>query len=57
MSGADHEGWAHLSTRIPVALHRRLKVRTVSSNTTLMDFIVAALEEKLARDQRVRDRG
>ena len=41
--------WVQLATRIPKSLHRELKLRCVTTETSVMDFIVKALEEKLAR--------
>ena len=38
-----------LSTRIPKALHRELRLHCVSREIRLMDFVWKALEEKLAR--------
>ena len=38
-----------LSTRIPKALHRELRLHCVSKEILLMDFVWKALEEKLAR--------
>ena len=43
------EVWTQLATRIPKELHRRLKVHCVTHDTSVMDFVVAALKEKLAR--------
>jgi hypothetical protein len=51
------EPWVQLATRIPKDLHRALKLHCVTSDTTLMDFVVAALTEKLGRDQKRRARG
>jgi predicted HicB family RNase H-like nuclease len=39
-----------LATRIPKELHRRLKLHCVTNDLSLMDFVVAALEERLARE-------
>lgn len=44
------EAWVQLATRIPKPLHRTLKVHCVTGETTVMEFVVAALEEKLARE-------
>src|SRR5690349_8721239 len=41
------EPWTQLATRIPKALHQRLKLHCVESDTSLMDFVVAAIREKL----------
>ena len=41
--------WVQLATRIPKALHRKLRLHCVSKDIRLMDFVWKALEEKLAR--------
>ena len=41
--------WVQLATRIPKALHRELKLHCVTAETSVMDFVVKALQEKLAR--------
>jgi hypothetical protein len=41
--------WVQLATRIPKELHRQLKLHCVECDTSVMDFVVAALEEKLAK--------
>ena len=41
-----------LATRIPKELHRRLKLHCVTNDTSLMDFVVEALKEKLGRKAR-----
>lgn len=46
----DGEVWVQLATRIPKGLHRTLKLYCVTHDTSVMAFVVAALEEKLARD-------
>jgi hypothetical protein len=38
-----------LATRIPKALHRELRLHRVYEEISLMDFVLQALEEKLAR--------
>jgi hypothetical protein len=43
------EVWVQLATRIPKELHRRLKLYCVTSDTSVMDFVVQALEEKLGK--------
>ena len=43
------EPMRQLSTRIPKKLNRRLKVFCVTHGIVLMHFVVAAVEEKLAR--------
>ncbi len=51
MARDDHdEAWVQLATRIPKELHRTLKVHCVTHDTSVMDFVVAALREKFARE-------
>ena len=38
-----------LATRIPKALHRKLRLHCVYEEIPLMDFVCKVLEEKLAR--------
>jgi hypothetical protein len=40
-----------LTTRIPKALHRELRLHCVYADIPLMDFVWKALEEKLARSR------
>jgi hypothetical protein len=40
--------WIQLATRIPKSLHRDLKLHCVTVDTSVMDFVVKAIEEKLA---------
>ena len=49
MTRRDDEPWVQLATRIPKTLHRQLKLHCVTSDTSVMDFVVESLEEKLAR--------
>lgn len=49
MAGRADEVWVQLATRIPKALHRQLKLHCVQSDTSVMGFVVAALEEKLGK--------
>ena len=44
--------WTQLATRIPKELHRRLKLHCVTHDTSVMDFVVEAIEEKLGRKTR-----
>jgi len=46
----DQEVWVQLATRIPKHLHRELKLHCVKSDVSVMEFVVKALEEKLARE-------
>jgi predicted HicB family RNase H-like nuclease len=43
------EAWVQLATRIPKTLHRELKLHCVQSDTSVMDFVVTSLEEKLVK--------
>ena len=52
----DTEAWVQLATRIPKSLHRDLKLHCVTSETSVMDFVVRALEEKLGRTRGTRRR-
>jgi predicted HicB family RNase H-like nuclease len=48
MRQANDEVWTQLATRIPKTLHRQLKLYCVEHDTSVMDFVVTALREKLA---------
>jgi len=52
----DGEVWVQLATRIPKQLHRELKLHCVKSDVSVMDFVVSALQDKLSRDSRGRER-
>ena len=41
-----------LATRVPKSLHRSLRLHCVRAGVSLMEFVVHALEEKLAREVR-----
>ena len=45
---------AQLATRIPKDLHRRVKLHCVTFDTSLMDFVTQAIEEKLGRKAKPR---
>jgi len=49
MAKREDEVWVQLATRIPKDLHRQLKLYCVESDTSVMDFVVQSLEEKLAK--------
>jgi len=51
------EPWTQLATRIPKELHRRLKLYRVTHDIALMHFVVAAIEEKLGRKAKPKNRG
>ena len=44
----SEEAWVQLATRIPKDLHRHLKLHCVKAETSLMEFVVSALKERLA---------
>ena len=54
MAKREEEVWVQLATRIPKELHRRLKLYCVESDTSVMDFVVWSLQEKLAKVSRKR---
>ena len=41
--------WVQLATRIPKTLHKNLKLHCVKTDVSVMEFVVAALEEKLGK--------
>ena len=43
--------WVQLATRIPDELRRELKLHCVRAEVSVMDFVIAALREKLAKDK------
>ena len=43
--------WVQLATRIPKALHQKLRLHCMYEEMPLMDFVWKALEEKLARSR------
>jgi len=53
MAKAD-EPVAQLATRIPKELHRRLKLHCVTHDTSVMEFVVEAIQEKLGRKTRLK---
>ena len=52
----EGEVWVQLATRIPKQLHRELKLYCVKSDVSVMDFVVSALQDKLSREGRSRER-
>jgi hypothetical protein len=40
--------WIQLATRIPKSLHQELRLHCVTVDTSVMDFVVTAIEERLA---------
>ncbi len=49
MATRDDEPQVQLSTRIPMDLQHRLKLHCVETETSLMDFMIRALRERLDR--------
>ena len=49
MTDRGDDVWVQLATRIPKSLHRQLKLHCVQSDTSVMDFVVEALREKLGK--------
>ena len=49
MAREKTEVWNQLATRIPKELHRRLKLHCVTHDTSVMEFVTEAIEEKLGR--------
>ena len=45
------EPWVQLATRIPKSLHRSMKLHCVTAESSVMDFVVKAIEDKLAREE------
>jgi predicted HicB family RNase H-like nuclease len=45
----DDDVLIQLATRIPKALHREIKLHCVSDGISVMEFVAAALEDKLRR--------
>ena len=48
MARDDSIVWVQLATRIPKSLHQELRLHCVTVDTSVMDFVVKAIEEKLA---------
>ena len=48
MARRADEPVTQLATRIPKELHRRLKLHCVTSEVSVMAFVVQAIEQKLA---------
>ena len=46
--------YAQLATRVPRALHRRMRVHCVVSGATIQSFVESALEHKLEKAKRRR---
>ena len=50
MAERNDEVLVQLATRVPKTLHRQLKLFCVEQDTSVMDFVVTALREKVARE-------
>ncbi len=49
MANVEDEVWVQLATRIPKPLHRELKLHCVEAGESVMEFVVTALKDKLAK--------
>ena len=49
MANKDDDVLIQLATRIPKGLHREIKPHCVESSISVMEFVAAALEDKLRR--------
>jgi len=49
MVKGEDQVWVQLATRIPKELHRQLKLHCVQNDTSVMEFVVSSIEEKLAK--------
>jgi predicted HicB family RNase H-like nuclease len=49
MANKDDDVLIQLATRIPKSLHREIKLHCVASSISVMEFVAAALEDKLRR--------
>jgi len=48
----EGEAYSQLATRIPKELHRRLRLHCVTENISMMEFVIAGIREKLAREKK-----
>ena len=48
MARGEEIMWVQLATRIPKALHRKLRLHCVRHETSVMEFATDAIREKLA---------
>ena len=49
MAHKEDDVLIQLATRIPKTLHREIKLHCVSSGISVMEFVAAALEDKLRK--------
>jgi hypothetical protein len=47
MASKDDEAFVTLATRIPKSLHHQLRIYSVETGISQMEFVCAALQEKL----------
>ena len=47
MDARREEAWVILATRIPKALHRRMRIHCVLQDQSVQSFVITALEEEL----------
>jgi len=47
MAADEDVVWVQLATRIPKTLHRQIRLHCVTAEVSLMNFVAAALAEKL----------
>ena len=52
----EDEVWTQLATRIPKGLHRMVRLHCIEAETSIMTFVVEAIEERLEREGRRRSR-
>jgi predicted HicB family RNase H-like nuclease len=50
-SGSQKEPVKNLHVEVPESFHRRVKMLCVMQGSTLKDYALSALEEKVARDE------
>ncbi len=50
MADKDDDVLIQLATRIPKTLHREIKLHCVSSGISVMEFVAAALEDRLRKN-------
>jgi hypothetical protein len=51
MARTYRAAWTMLATRVPKDLRLRLKLHCINAEMPVMDFVVAAIGEKLARSR------
>ena len=52
MPRRTEQEFVFLATRIPKSLHHALKVHCVENRVQQMDFVIRAVEERLAKESR-----